>query len=392
MTSRGIRENALTEDEKKRINAFLDTADEVAEQAKNLDAYRESLDKQIQDLTEKCEKAEAEGKAFKDDLDALESGARPEGHADRRRGRFLEAGRRVQDAHEVGSAPRCHLVRREGVDCALDVDTSGGFLVPTQMENNIIKEIVEIDPVRAQARVVTIGAKAVEMAVRTTIPRGFYEGEAELAKEAISGYRLVTATPHRQSVIIPTTMDMLMNSAFDMEAQLIGDAGEGFAEGEGINFMVGPGEKTPQGITQNPTIVSGAVGGTIDPVASPTNFATQVIQLTGELKVGYNAMYALHRRTLAYLRTLARFERPVPLAAGDERCRCPTRSTVIPTSSAPRSRRTIRRAGTSWSSEISVAGTRSSIEPASESSETRSPMAGQAIVKFTLHPLEYRGS
>lgn len=183
-----------------------------------------------------------------------------------------------------------------------DVDTDGGFLVPTEMDTNLQKEIVELDPIRPLARVRTIGAKAIEMPVRTDIPRATFEGEAALNAEDNSTYRLVTAVPYRQTITIPATMDLIMNSAFDIERELQDDAGIGFAEGEGQGFTTGTGVKEPEGVTQNPTVISTvdtfSIGGTDHAIAS------KFIEITGELKVGYNAVYNIHRRTLAKIRTL----------------------------------------------------------------------------------------
>ena len=59
-----------------------------------------------------------------------------------------------------------------------DNDTSGGYLVPVEMDNLITKKIIEISGIRAIARVRTIGSKSLEMPIRNTIPTATYEGEA----------------------------------------------------------------------------------------------------------------------------------------------------------------------------------------------------------------------
>jgi len=181
-----------------------------------------------------------------------------------------------------------------------DNDTSGGYLVPVEMDNLITKKIIEISGIRAIARVRTIGSKSLEMPIRNTIPSATYEGESEEGGDSQSAYDNETITAFRQTFTTPITKDMLMDSAFDMEAEILGDAAEAFASGEGNGFVVGTGAKTPEGFLVNSDVVAAArnttSSGTIDP--------EDVILLTGDLKVGYEPVYVMNRTTLAFLRTL----------------------------------------------------------------------------------------
>ena len=181
-----------------------------------------------------------------------------------------------------------------------DSDVQGGFLVMTEMDNQITKKITEISAIRSIARVRTIGAKSLEVPVRDTIPTAEYEGEAETSTEDTSTYSSETLTAFRQTVTIPITQDMLMDSAFDMEAEIMGDGGESFAQGEGTGFVVGTGFKQPEGFTVDSRVVANA---RISDVSATIGF-DDVMNLTGDLKTGYNPVYVFNRRTLAFLRTL----------------------------------------------------------------------------------------
>lgn len=181
-----------------------------------------------------------------------------------------------------------------------DSNTSGGYLLSTEMDNVITKKITEISGIRSVARVRTIGSKSIELPVRDTIPTATYEGEAETGADSNSTYANETVTPFRQTFTTPVTRDQLMNSAFDMESEIMGDAAEAFAKGEGTGFVVGTGFKQPEGFLVNATTLAGArtstTSGTIDP--------EDVILLTGDLKVGYDPVYVMNRTVLAFLRTL----------------------------------------------------------------------------------------
>lgn len=179
-----------------------------------------------------------------------------------------------------------------------DSDTSGGFLVPKEMDNSITKKITEVSNIRSIARVRTIAAKSLEIPVRASIPTATYEGETESGDDSTSGYENETLTTFRQTFTSPITMDMLMDAAFNMESEIMQDASEAFAQGEGANFVNGAGHKTPKGFLQDTRIggLTSSTNSTID--------ADDVILISGELKVGYAPVYTFNRRTLAFLRTL----------------------------------------------------------------------------------------
>lgn len=181
-----------------------------------------------------------------------------------------------------------------------DSDVQGGFLVMSEMDNAITKKITEVSNIRSIARVRTISAKSLSVPVRDTIPTAQYEGEAEAGEEDTSTYTNETLTAFRQTVTIPITMDMLMDASFDMEAEIMSDGAESFAQGEGQGFVTGSGFKQPEGFTVDSRVLANA---RISDVSATIGF-DDVMNLTGDLKTGYNPVYVFNRRTLAFLRTL----------------------------------------------------------------------------------------
>jgi len=181
-----------------------------------------------------------------------------------------------------------------------DSDVQGGFLVQTEMDNVITKKITEISAIRSIARVRTIASKSLSVPVRDTIPTAQFEGESEEGPEDTSTYSNETLTAFRQTVTVPITQDMLMDAAFDMESEIMTDGGESFAQGEGKGFVVGSGFKQPQGFTVDSRVVANA---RISVDSGQIGF-DDMMNLTGDLKTGYNPNYVFNRRTLAFLRTL----------------------------------------------------------------------------------------
>ena len=183
-----------------------------------------------------------------------------------------------------------------------DSGVEGGFLLsPTELDSSITKIITEIDGIRSIARVRTISSKSMEVPIRNVIPVAVYEGEQETGTDDVSTYASETLTPFRQTFTSPITVDMLMDSAFDMEAEIASDAAEAFAFGEGAAFVNGTGFKEPEGFLTNATIIAGEREGA---AGGAKLHAQDVILLTGDLKFGYNPVYVLNRRTLADLRSL----------------------------------------------------------------------------------------
>lgn len=181
-----------------------------------------------------------------------------------------------------------------------DSNADGGFLTTTEMDNTITKKITEISPVRSVARVRTISAKSLEMPIRATILQAEYEGETEEGTDDTSTYSNETITPFRLTVTVPITMDLLMDASFDMEAEIFSDAQESFAQKEGNKFILGTGVKQPTGITVDARVIAGA----FDASGSNTYTADDLLNLTGQLKTGYNPIFMLNRRELAFIRTL----------------------------------------------------------------------------------------
>lgn len=181
-----------------------------------------------------------------------------------------------------------------------DNDTQGGYLIQSEMANTIINKIVEISPVRSVSRVMTVGKKTIDMPKRSTIPTATYEGEAEAVDPSSSTYASESLTAYRLTAAVQATNDMLIDTNFDLATLIAQDVAEAFAFKEGQKFVNGTGAKEPEGFLSNATVIANAT----EAAAAGVISGDDLLLLTGDLKVGYNPMYAFSRRTLAYIRTL----------------------------------------------------------------------------------------
>ncbi len=289
-----------------RINGFLDTHEEKFNQPLVKAAeLAKTQDEEIKSLRENLEAAGTSASEAKGRMDALEiqlANANP----------LNPIEFRDSDEYKALNAyciKGMEISTEEKALLRTDIQADGGYLVPTEMDGQLTKKITEIDAMRSISRVRTISAKALEMAIRSTIPTAEYEGENELGTDDASTYENVTVTPYRQTFTTPITWDMLQDASFDMTSELTNDAAEAFGFGEGNGFVVGTGHKQPAGFTSNANLQAAAretaASGVLDPEA--------LILLTGDLKVGYDPVYVMSRATLAQIRTF----RSDAIAGGD---------------------------------------------------------------------------
>lgn len=129
-----------------------------------------------------------------------------------------------------------------------DRDPDGGYLVPTEMSNQIINKIVEISDLRRLARVMQIGGKALEIDRRDTDLSVYFVGEGVAATESQPLYGKLLIPAHKLMAEVRVTNELLADSAFDMVAELNTRAAMKFAEKEGQAFLTGTGVGEPEGI------------------------------------------------------------------------------------------------------------------------------------------------
>lgn len=179
-----------------------------------------------------------------------------------------------------------------------DSDPDGGFLAPVETSTDIIKRITEISPVRKLVRIRTTSRRAFEIPKRTGIPTAYRVGQGETDTQSQSSYGMETINVERATVDVPISIEMLADSAFNMETEINQDSAEAFAKLEGTEFISGTSVGQMEGILVN-TDVAEFNSGTADSFDGD-----DLIDLTGELKDGYIGRFIMNRKTLAFTRKL----------------------------------------------------------------------------------------
>ena len=180
-----------------------------------------------------------------------------------------------------------------------DSNEDGGFLMDETLMDMIIKPLTEISPVRQFATVRQIDTLSATMYTRDSLLKFVEEGEGvEPWTPTNSKYGKLRVPVHSMQGIVEVTNRALLGSRFDLEAEIRGDFVEAQAELQNRRFVKGDGAGKPTGFMTDSNIQRVNSG-----IANSFDF-DDLISITGELKVGYNPIYAMNRKTLAFIRTL----------------------------------------------------------------------------------------
>lgn len=271
-----LRKGVSTETEVK-INALLD-----AQEEKNQAKFRE--------LNEKANKAEE----LEAKMNSLE--------ADLKRGiGGEEKAAKTQElkAFETYLRKNSSLLGEELKYLRTDVDSQGGYLLPNELDSEIIKKIIEISNIRAVARIRPMSSKSLGMPTRSTIVSAGMVGEGEQDTKSNSTYGLEKLYAKKAQVTVASTIEELEDTSFNIATLIMQDTGEEFAKLEGTQFTIGSGAgNNCEGFMTNANIAEVNSGS-----AAALTFDS-LITLTGELKTGYNPIFGMNRKTLAIIRKL----------------------------------------------------------------------------------------
>lgn len=276
--------NSLVTEARQLIDSKNHSESEVKEMLDKMESKFDAQEKQNQELTKKLMQSEDNIKSVERQLYLM-----PNFKVDENK-KWMETINKFMQVGEKG------LTMEEKDYLRTDVDVDGGYLTPPEYVKEIIKKITEISPIRSVARIRTTNAKVSQIPVRTSLVTSSWVGEGEEDSTSISKYGLEEMPIDKLQVTVPITIEELQDAAFNMETEINQDVAEEFARAEGAAFVNGNGVKKPQGIMENGSISSINSGVAADITMD------KIIQLTGELKTGYNPVFAFTRKTLAHIR------------------------------------------------------------------------------------------
>jgi HK97 family phage major capsid protein len=130
-------------------------------------------------------------------------------------------------------------------------DTQAGYLAPTEVSAEVIRDITQISPIRQYATVRTSSAPAIRYPKRTSITNAKWEGEIEQSEESDVTFGQVEIGSKRLTTFVDISNSLLMGSNGTAEAEVRQAFAEDFAQKENLAFLLGDGVKQPEGILVN---------------------------------------------------------------------------------------------------------------------------------------------
>ena len=179
-------------------------------------------------------------------------------------------------------------------------DADGGYLVPEEFENQIVRGIDETNIIRSIAKIITTAhdrkipvAVGHSTATWTAENAAFTESNPTFGQKQIDAFKLTD--------LVRVSTELLQDSAFDIEDYIIREFSHAFGVAEEQAFCVGTGVNQPTGIF---TANGGEVG--VTTTSSTAITIDDVISLIYSLKVPYrkNAVFLMNDATVGQIRKL----------------------------------------------------------------------------------------
>ncbi len=127
------------------------------------------------------------------------------------------------------------------------IDASGGYLVPEEMDREIIKKLAEENVFRKLAKTInTSGEYKINIAADKPTAAWIEEGESLVFSDPT--FNQIKLDAHKLSVAVKVTEELLADNAFDLEGYLIEEFSRALANAEEDAFLNGVGDNKPHGI------------------------------------------------------------------------------------------------------------------------------------------------
>lgn len=220
--------------------------DDVVQKA--LDAFTGK----VEDRLKAVEKRTNETKALADRLDKIEAkGNRGKGGTDDK-----------GEPSEIRKAFSVYLAK--GNDAGPDTlkalttlqDPKAGYLAPPEMVSEMIRDLVEVSPIRQFASVRQTSAPSVIYPRRTGITNARWRGETEPQQESEPTFGQAEVDVKSLDTYVDLSNELLADSAGQAEAEVRLALAEDFGRKEGIAFVSGNGILEPSGVLNEPLIPS----------------------------------------------------------------------------------------------------------------------------------------
>lgn len=240
--SNDIELKGLVDSFNKNLSDFKKSNDERLEKIEKSEAYGElegTVNKQVESMLA-IEKQISELKTITSEMNAEfnsskeEKGASPE---------------HVKACNQYLKTFNPHLVVEKSFQQRIDTD--GGLLVRPDIEAGIYQRVFETSPMRNVATIKTISGNEYHKTVRKTqLSSGGWVNELEQIGITNSGeYGVVKIGVHTHMAFPEISNEMFEDSSFNMEQEIVTEAGQVLDREQNTAFIAGNGVGKPKGIT-----------------------------------------------------------------------------------------------------------------------------------------------
>jgi HK97 family phage major capsid protein len=218
-------------------------------------------------------------------------------------------------ADEYKEAFAAYVKRGEEKALRVGSNPDGGYLVPSETDDEITQLMAALSPIRAIASVRKISTGTYKKPVTKTGPGAGWVAETAARPETDSQVIDALSFPAAELYAMPAaTSAFLDDAAVDVGQWIAEEVNAAFAQQEGIAFVTGNGTNKPKGFLAETTIAeaswewgklgyvaTGAAGAL--PGSNPSDV---LIDLVYALKAGYrqNASWVMNRKTQSAVRKL----------------------------------------------------------------------------------------
>ncbi|OJX51463.1 phage major capsid protein [Devosia sp. 66-22] len=226
----------------------------------------------------------------------------------------LEGGR-PDAGDEYKDAFAAYVKRGEEKALSIGSNPDGGYLVPSETDEQITQLMAALSPIRSIASVRKISTGTYKKPVTRTGPEAGWVAEAAARPETDSQVIDALSFPAAELYAMPAaTSAFLDDAAVDVGQWIAEEVNAAFAQQEGIAFVTGNGTNKPKGFLAETTVAEaswewGKLGyvATGNAGALPASNPSDVlIDLVYALKAGYrqNASWVMNRKTQGAIRKL----------------------------------------------------------------------------------------
>lgn len=186
-------------------------------------------------------------------------------------------------------------LRTKGTDLQISTDAQGGYALPEELRQEIIRIEHEISPLRQVCSVASAATTDVKQLVSVGDAASGWVGETDARAQTNSPELAQRTATFGEVYARPRVYQHLIEDGFfNVEDWLLGEVARQFAEAEGVAFLSGNGTNKPVGILNGLTL-------TADGAASDANGTFQVLN-TGV----NNALGSTDAGIIEFLRTVVK--------------------------------------------------------------------------------------